>query len=402
MRYPGTRLIIFITILLIPLWSFLVWLAWPAKIMDSLILDKTVLFKKGDEHRSFNWMLFHDKYKDSNKKFKKIPVDYYGFFPLERTLPPPEGYYWDDLDSTYDKIPIEKSWLDSIANDLDMIYYTDLYGIYTNEWNLDTTTWKERSNLIYGGLSWNDLHLMKEMKRRQKLMITEFNLFAQPTAEDIRKEAEELLNVEWTGWVGRYFDPLDPVENEELPDWVVKGYMKTHDTIWPFGEKGGIVFADENDNIEILEDSADLDIIVPFIYTTEYGQKKFNLPDSIHYPFWFDITFPSNDSNLVVSSFKIHSNSRGDSILNYWNIPNRFPAVMEHSGPSPYYYFGADFCDNPISMFPAFFAGTGWINFLFWDNEYLRRIKFFWKFYRPLMRKIMKDYYKEIKQKRKE
>jgi len=201
--------------------------------------------------------------------------------------------------------------------------------------------------------------------------------------------------------VGRYFDPLDPFENEELPQWVVDGYMKTHDTIWPFGEKGGIVFAYEDSSIvEILEDSADLEIKVPFIYTTEYGEKKFHLPEEMHYPFWFDITLPSNDSNLVVSTFRIHTTERGDSILNNWRIPNTFPALMEHTGPSPYYYFCADYCDNPIPNYTAFFAGSGLVNFLFWDEEWLRRRKFFWKFYRPLVKTIVKDYYKEVRKKR--
>jgi len=184
-----TRLIIFICILLIPLWSFLVWLVWPAKILDTIILDKTVLFKKGDEHRSFNWILYHHKYKDSNRKFKRIPEDYYGFFPIER-LDTIYGvnYTWNDLDSTHERIPISINHLDSMADALDMIYYTDLYGIYDFEW-LDTIPlWKERSPKIYGGLTEHDLHLMKEMKKRRKLMITEFNLFC-PSNSRNNKEA---------------------------------------------------------------------------------------------------------------------------------------------------------------------------------------------------------------------
>ncbi|MBT5426819.1 MAG: hypothetical protein HOK84_11530, partial [Bacteroidetes bacterium] len=71
--------------------------------------------------------------------------------------------------------------------------------------------------------------------------------------------------------------------------------------------------------------------------------------------------------------------------------------LMESTGPSPYYYFGADFCDNPIKDRSAYFAGSGWLDFMFYDNDLLRREKFFYEYYRPLMRKIMRTYYKDLK-----
>jgi hypothetical protein len=115
----------------------------------------------------------------------------------------------------------------------------------------------------------------------------------------------------------------------------------------------------------------------------------------VHYPFWFDISLPINDKNTIISTFKIEPNSRGDSILREYGIPKVFPAVMESSGPSPYYYFGADFSDNPIQYGTAFFAGSGWVDFLFYNNNVPERNKFFYSFYRPLLKKIMKDQYRD-------
>lgn len=372
-------------ILLLPLLSFLVWLAKPVKPLDILIMDKTVLFSKGDEHRSFNWILAHHKYGKPDGKLYSIENDYWGFFPIERG----HSYFVIDFDSLYDY------QVDSIAFKKDMVFYTDMYGMYRNEWFRDTILWKERSPLIYGGMQRKDLRLLKNMKAQQKLILAEFNYYHHPTSGDIRKEAGDLLNIYWSGWIGRYFDPLIPEVNKELPMWVVNNWLEQHGGPWPF-TKAGIVFVYEDDHIEILEMDTHLNDEIPRIRTGEYGQKKFKLPEEIHYPFWFDISYPLNDSNLIVSSFQIDPNFVGDSILRANGIPTRWPATMESTGPSPYFYFGADFSDNPINSRSAYFAGSGWMDFLFYDDALLRRTKFFYTYYRPMLKKILKDYYQQL------
>ncbi|MCD6332214.1 MAG: hypothetical protein J7L89_02970, partial [Bacteroidales bacterium] len=363
--------VLLLLIIFFPLWSFLAWLIKPVKPINILIMDKTVLFNSGPEHRSFNWVLNHHKYAKPNRRFYRIKKDYYGFFPIERG----KEWYKRDIDS------FDIYQLDSLADTLDMIYMTDMYGIYVNEWYRDTITWKERSQWIYGGMSDNDLYLLKQLKKQHKLLLTEFNYYHHPTPEYIRKQAGDLINIKWTRWVGRYFDPLIPGVNEELPMWVVNNYMREHGGKWPFS-KAGIVFARDDDWIEILEDTTHLNVKIPFIYTSEYGQKKYRMAAKVHYPFWFDISLPLNDSNLVVSTFRIEPNEKGDSIMQRYHIPKEFPAIMESTGPSPYYYFGADFSDNPIKMRSAYFAGSGWLDFLFYNQEYLKRSKFFYKIYR--------------------
>ena len=385
-RYPKLLKWLVVAVLLIPVWSFLIWLIKPVKPIDIFIMDKTVLFSKGDEHRSFNWLLAHHKYSKPNKKLYNIENDYWGFFPIERG----ESFFVTDLDS------LSYYQIDSIAYQKDMTYFTDMYGMYVFEWYRDTILWKERSAEIYGGLTEKELHFLQMMKAQQKLLITEFNFYHHPTPGYIRHEAEKLINTEWTEWIGRYFDPLIYPDNEELPAWVYDNYRAQHGGKWPF-TKAGIVFVRSDDTIEILEIDTHLNVEIPYIYTGRYGRKTYGLPRKIHYPFWFDISLPANDSNLIVSSFQIEPNLKGDSILRRFNVPTRFPALMESTGPSPYYYFGADFCDNPIKDRSAYFAGSGWLDFMFYDNDLLRREKFFYEYYRPLMRKIMRTYYKDLK-----
>ncbi len=351
-------------------------------------MDKTVLHDVGNEHRSYNWIMSHHKYSKPNKKLYSIPNDYWGFFPIERG----EAFFVTDIDSLSDY------QIDSISRVKDMLYFTDMYGIYTFEWYLDTILWKERSSEIYGGMTQKEVNLLKLMKSQQKPIITEFNLYHHPTPEHILVQAEEVINTKWSRWIGRYFDPMVYPYNEELPRWVYDNYRAQHGGQWPF-TKAGIVFVRDDDWIEILEIDEHLTVEIPHILTGKYGRKKYGLPKDIHYPFWFDISLPMNDSNLIVSSFEIETTLKGDSILDLFGIPKRFPAFMESTGPSPYYYFGADFCDNPINNRTAYFAGSGWINFLFWDNDLLRREKFFYLYYRPMMRKIMKTHYRDIKKK---
>ncbi len=380
------RNIVFL-LLLTPFWSFLIWLASPVKPLDIFILDKTVLSSEGNEHRSFNWMLSHHKYGKPDKSLYSIENDYWGFFPIERGY----SYFVEDINS------LEYYQIDSIAYQKDMAYFTDMYGIYRNEWYRDTILWKERSSLIYGGLQEKELHFLKKMKAQQKLILAEFNYYHHPTESGIRKEAGDLLNIRWSGWIGRYFDPLDTLLNKELPRWVIDNYLEQHEGKWPFF-KSGIVFADEHDRIEILEKDTHLKVEIPYIITGKYGRKKFNLPKKIHYPFWFDISLPSNDSNMIVSSFEIAPNQAGDSILKAFGIPHKFPAMMESTGPSPYYYFGGDFSDNPILNRSAHFAGSGDVDFLFYNNALLHRTKFFYTYYRPVLKKVLKTYYKELKE----
>ena len=372
-------IIIVLLLLMLPLISFLFWVFMPSTELKVLILDKTVLTKRGQEHRSFDWILAHNKYVKPNDKIYRISPDYFGFFPLKD-----KKFIIRDLDKYNDQ------QLDSIANTFDMIYYTDTYGIYRNEWYLDTLQ-TEHSQKVYGGMTNNEYLLMEKMKQRKKLVINEFNTIGSPTPRSVRNKTEKLFHINWSGWTARFFNSLDTITNPELPRWLVRGYKKQHNNQWPF-KRSGIAFVHEDETIFILENITHLDVKVPYIYTTRYGREKFNLPDKVHYPFWFDVTYNTDDSNKIISYFRLQPNLKGDSILNRFNIPKTFPAVIEHTGDYPYYYFTGDFADNPIFYYTCYFRGIEYLDFLFYDKNNLNeRNKFFWKFYIPLMTKILKD-----------
>jgi len=365
-------------LILIPLISWLLLCFQPKRPLNIYILDKTVPTLERNEHRSFNWILTHNRYVKENKRRYSYKKDYFGFFPLNLKK------------KTYKSESIQLEDIFNIINKYDMLYYTDTYGVYYEDWLRGMKKGSSRSTLIYGGLNSNDYSLMLEMNKIKKLIITEYNILAPPTSVLIKYKIEELFDIHWSGWVGRYFDKLDP-GNPDLPEWVVQTYKNSHYGKWPFKESG-IIFMKNNRRAVILENGTHLNTEVPMIFTDKYGQEKFDIPGEIHYPFEFDITL-SGGRNRIVSTYEINVNEEGDSLLQIYNIPKSFPAVIEGNENSSFYYFAGDFADYPVSLFSAHFKGIRHLDFLFYNEEINDRSKFYWKFYMPMISKILDDYY---------
>ncbi len=388
-------LMIFIPVLLVVLLlltpQFMKW-GWrysKKKHTEIFILDKTVLNHTYQEHISFNWVLNNNRYVKPDGNIYLPMFDYSGFFPDEKG-----GYEISDIK------PINQKELEQLSLKYDMIYYTDAYGMYWAEWYDEYPFIKpkyppidvgERSPLIYGGLNRNELELLRLMKNQRKLIINEFNIIASPTPHYIRLRYEDEFDIDWSGWVGRYFDDLDTNVNKELPNWLVNNYMEQNNGQWPFTESG-IAFVRNDDKIIILEDQTHLIKDIPIIITNSQYTKPYGLPAVLKYSFWFDIC-SSGPKNDVISEYHIVSNSKGDSTLSRWNIPNVFPAVIKSNQDYPYYYFAGDFADNKISMRTSYYKHIEKFDFLFYGSAVNERAIFFWKYYRPLVNKILKDYY---------
>lgn len=372
--------------LFLPVLSFLIWFFTPIKELNILILDKTVLNTKGDEHRSFNWVMKHHKFTKVDKDFHIIKKDYHGFFPLKDYK-----YYLDDLDQYTDE------QIDSITWDLDAVYFTDTYGIYENEW-FDESESLEHSKLIYGGLSEKDAKVMLKMKEKDKLVLSEFNLFATPTAYQNRRMIEKAFGMNWSGWTGRYFASLDTNINPEIPPWVIDLYKNQYGHGWPF-RNSGIVFVHVSDTIVVLEDEYELNYEIPIIITPPLIAERLNVSQYMRYPFWFDITTAVSDT-AVLATYNIYSNERGDSLLRRFRIPKVFPAVIGYPDRHRFYYFAGDFADNPISFWAVRFAGIEYLSVFLYNNKDLAdRRKFFWNYYVPMMRTILTEYHAEMSQK---
>jgi len=394
-RIVFNAFLILLLLVLIGLPVFM-WVSWnmaDEKPLEIFILDKTVLNDNYQEHQSFNWVLKNKKYVKSDGDFYLPERDYYGFFPDGKG-----SYTTNDLEGK----TIED--LERLADSYDMVYYTDLYGIYWIEWHNEYPHVKpeedpglmgERSAWIYGGLSQNELTFLRLMKARNKLIINEFNIIGSPTSLGIRREYEEEFDITWSNWTGRYFSTLDTTKSEEIPHWLVRNYMKQNNNEWPF-KNSGIAFVRNDDFIVVLENETHLNIEVPYIYSGEKLVDNYGVAKKIKYPYWFDIC-ASGNLNEVLAEYRIDSNTRGDSILKRWNIPKEFPAVIKSKQDYPYYYFAGDFADNPISMKLARLRHVEKFDYLIYSPITQERRSFFGLFYRPMVTKILDDYYNGLK-----
>jgi len=373
---------IFLTILAVPISSFLVWYFTSEKILDVLVIDKTVPKADRVEHKSFFWLLNQHNYRKSDNSRYRYKKDYLGFFPLKP---------YDE--KKYKITRVRLAEIDSLSDRYDVVYFADTYGVYKGDW-YDNLNRFERIIKIEGGFTNNDYLLMKSMVAKKKTFIAEFNLLASPTSPLIREKTENLLNIKWLGWTGKFMERLDTLNNDNLPDWIVRKYKSNHDGTWPY-QGPGIVFIKGN-KIVVLSKDEDLDFEFPILHTRKEYRDHYQLPENIKYPFWFEITFPYRDQEIV-SSLQILVNNKGEDKLRKEGIPSIFPAVIHHEDEySEWYYFTGDFADNPVNIWSSYFAGTDAATFLFHAGKYEDRRVFFWEYYNPLIKNILENIYDSI------
>lgn len=374
--------IILIVILFFPVLNIVKWGVQPKRPLDVLILDKTVPTYDRYNHKSFHWILTHNKYVKGNKRLYSYKKDYFGFVPLR----PFRDKQWEPRRIRFAQI-IE------LADSLDALYYADTYGVYFNDWYHGVNR-SNRSRLIYGGLNNSDYSLLKEMKDRDKLVIAEYNILSYPTAPLERNKTENIFDIHWTGWSGKYYKDLNPATNPEIPKWIIKLYEKDNLETWPFTNSGIILVKNDN-KVIVLENETHLDFDVPFIYSSKDAQEAYDLPYKVNYPHWFNII--ESGENVVLSEFKIHANYVGDSLLEANLIPEVFPAVIMQPEKKHYFYFSGDFANNVVNYSTTYFKDIEKVDKYLYNNELSDKRKFYWKYYKPLVTNILNDYYLELK-----
>ncbi len=371
-------IVILVILLIVPAYSFLKWAFQPKQALNVLVIDKTVPDLEKTEHRSLFWILVHNRFvkKEGNKNYH-FRKDYFGFMPQKPLR-----------NKEYDISRVRLSDIINLAEQNDAIYVTDTYGVYFNDWYQGINR-SRRSRMIYGGLNNSDYLLLKEMNDRNKLVIAEYNTLGPPTPPLERNKTEELFNISWAEWSGKYFYSLDTIRNPEFPKWILELYRNQYRRSWDY-KNSGIVFVKNDNRVVVLENQNDLDFDAPYLITPEESMKKYEVPYKIAYSNWFDII--ETERNDVISWFKIYPNEQGDSIMASNMIPKMFPAIVKSPGDKHYYYFAGDFAQNPIKMYSSYFEGFEKLNFINIRSDYRSTHNFFWKFYEPLMRNIFEDY----------
>jgi hypothetical protein len=375
---------VFLSIILVLITlGFGFWYFQTKKQLNIFILDKTVTDFSYREHAPFVWVLKNRHILTPKKKLYSLSDDYYGFIPLRPAEKQKEKYKIRSI-RLYDVL--------TMSDQLDMVYFTDNYGVFSNE--LNDTSVNLRPYLIYGGLNQNDYLLLREMKRKRKLILTEFNLLGSPTSDLIREKTEELFDFRWTGWTGRYFKSLKNIPKNQLPEWIISAYQKKYLKTWNFAYPG-VVLINEDGNIVVLEENEGLKTALPTILNTPQAQNEYHLSPFQKYPFWFDI-IQTSKKNQVQAWFNLDVSNQGEKELKSNGIPTTFPAIIEHSGDYNFYYFSGDFSDNTPTAWLSYFKGVPGIMNKIHTGSNGTSNEFFWNFYVPLLNGILdKHFYKK-------
>jgi hypothetical protein len=360
-----TGILILLALFTSPLW---LWQLKPTEELNVLIVDKTVPDESYREHKGLVWLLNHFKLKKSGNEVYDLTEDYVGFVPSKE---PP--------DFTVTELPDDLS-------PYEILYIADGYGVYEEEYvggNLEGN----RSELLYGGMTSAEVNRMKSsLVKNGQTLIAEFNTFGSPTEQQVKEQFYELLNIKWTGWMGRYFHDLS---NNEVPVWLKHNYEKQYEEPYAF-EGNGLVFVNEEDQVVVLN-GEQLGSKHPMFRLTDKGLSEYSLDQDIQYNYWFDVV-AANDEEEVQGYFELDLTQKGENILQDYQIPLSFPAVIHHENASyDSYYFAGDFADQDKVPNLYQLSGLSWFHQFFAFEKNGRTDTFFWKAYVPMMKQILTE-----------
>ncbi len=349
-------------------WSTVVWWLEQDNTLHAIILDKTVSDTSYREHKTLMWLLNNLKYKNSTtgQPFK-YNQDYYGFFPL-----PEQKYEIRDLPDH--------------LRDADLIYITDTYGVYTEDYYRINVR-GERSKLIYGGLKVDDVSKIEQGLNKNNILIAEFNTLGTPSEEQATRRLQALLGVKWTGWIGRYFADLS-VANTEIPVWLIANYEKQYQQKWLFAG-AGFALVRKDDSLVILQAGKHVGDKLNRIVFSPEATEYYKVAREVQYDYWFDIVEVALDAQ-VLANYHLDLTAEGDNVLQAWKLPKVFPAVVKRETPYRTYYFAGDYADN--SAIPERYDAVVWRPTLGMSGVGLdTQKKFYWQVYFPLMKKILAE-----------
>lgn len=364
-------LLFFIIIAAIALLPIVFWETKTPVPLNIVIIDKTVPTVSYREHKGLMWLLNNLKYYNwiTREPFR-YDKDYFGFFPKE-------GFMYD-----------VKELPRKLDAGLDLIYITDSYGVYTNNfYNTNEKLLGERSELLYGGMEQKEIDAISKVLPG-KTLIGEFNIFESPTEGKTRQDMEKLFGVQWSGWIGRYFKELSK-DNNEIPLWLVRNYEAQYKEKWDF-RGPGFAFVRSDDTVFVLKQGKEVgDNLVKINFTSNYD-KEFGVKNNIRYYYWFDV-LEAESGTETIAKFKLDTQDEGEKILSKYGLKNEFPAIVRKKSAYTSYYFAGDFAD--IDTVPALWNANDiyFINRISTFDTEGDQSNFYWKLYYPLMKKILED-----------
>lgn len=367
---------IVLAFLLIFLVLRLIWSFGPKTPIQLLLLDKTVVDYEWIEHRSFSWILKHNRYVKPDEEFYSFKEDYYGFIPRR----PKRA-------RNYDINRIKITEIENLLSTYSILYIIDAQGVYYNEWYKGGLKSRNKTSVIYGGMGQNDYLLLKGFVEEGKPVICEYNIFGAPTSDLYRRKVEETIDIWWTDWSGKYYNSLNDSRKTDIPEWIITEYKNRNEGEWPYKEAGIILTKGKEDFI-VLEEGTHLENSALKLVTDDKYSTTYSLPREIDFTKSFEIVQPGT-TNSILANFVLTVNSEGQELLDARRLPSEFPAILINNK-KPTYYFAGDFAQNNIAMSSASLVwGKKIGNILGGSSK-----DFFWQYYEPLISGLLESFRK--------
>lgn len=343
------------------------WYAEDEKPLNVAILDKTVPNETYREHLGVNWFLNHYKYAMDEQAYN-LKEHYYGTIPNDAAK------------------QVEEKPFPADFNRYDVIYLADTYGVYKDDFT-ERSRLGERSEKIVGGLEMKEWQTIaaRLASPKKSMLIAEFNSFASPTSEPVRRELQDYLGLTWSGWIGRYFDELDYHKNLEIPQWVVDQYGNN----WSYKGGGFILFNELTEQLVILEQKKHVRTAGIKVQFTDKGKQFFGKSANTEYQYWFDIVTPNYEEDML-ARYAWDLTDEGIAKLEEFGIPQQFAAIVsQEKRYTTSYYFSGDF--NDVSRVPSIYQIKGLPTVYKYLEKYADR-SFYWSIYMPVMKKIYEHF----------
>lgn len=353
-----------------PWWApHLLWRAQDAKALRVVVVDYTVPFDNYTEHVGLMWLLNHLKIPAPGGQDTWEPArDYVGYDPTDREHPR----------------RLEEASLENV----DWIYISDTYGVYHDDLEgIETySAHMDFNEPVFAGLSRGDVRAMERHVDRGGSLFLEFNSFCAPTEASVRRRAEQLVGVRWTGWVGRYF--LDLYKTEDVPHWLPRLFAEQ----FPGQElprEPTLVLMDRSARLLLLP-SRDKEAVMPLIELTHQGRQRYGDFPAAPYFNWFAVT-RERPGSQVLARMLLPEDPVFYRKLKARGLPHEFAFLVEtRRGASRSFYVGGDFSE--VDFDPGWYSMWGIVALQRWLHSDTREVSArsaFWGFFAPVLRQTL-------------
>jgi hypothetical protein len=369
MKTTRVLIIVVLVIVIIPLIGYAGWMLKKGESLEVFVVNKSMTEYRGSENRAMNSVLDRQKILTSGNRLYNLKVDHYGLL-------------WEKGDYRI-KFP-RLDELDRAAEISDVVYYADASGIMTS----DTRSLKkgEKDMVEYGGLNNTDYTFIRDLISTGKPLLIESSFFGPPTEPLIRYNMEQMTDVYYVGWTGKYVKDLggEPDQSAGV-NWkeLYKNYTGNN---WTFRGPGIILINTDAGRILVLKEGQGIQTNDGLIVSTEQAVETYGVPQSVNYSGWFTLLHPGR--NEVLSEFQLNPTEEGKLLLNEFGIPGSFPALI-HAEDNLYFMAG-DFGKCKSSrVLPRLWAVGPVIEWV--KGKSKNASNFFYSFYQPFMRTIIED-----------